>query len=387
MWSECRSDETDVLSNMKGQRGEWKDYSGRQTVLPEYPFLIVVPPTLVEQVTVECTRFLQAGSLDVVKITGGFEQHKEVWETLDKMGNTDACMRLYVASTTVSTVLICLRCGITWGRRLMVKHMGIGTWQALQSDSAYIHNLHGWGKPTTMPWMRAHERQTIFGRRYLGVAVDEAHGFRNVNKLYGAVRALREKTDIFIAMTATPVQTRPSVRAYDLCMCVCYEKLTSGVWTQNLWLIGKVIGLPGFSDANDRELDDMNKALARAKREDRKEMKATSEDDLEIELRGLVVGDADPESIEKRSQSTGAMWMTKIREKYEGAVIRRTVKSKDYIGQGISGLKPYEQHRCVIRLHEHEYEALEGIAEKAMNSEGFALQFASEVRQAFFVWF
>src|SRR6266571_1356554 len=69
MWSECRSDETDVLSNMKGQRGEWKDYSGRQTVLPEYPFLIVVPPTLVEQVTVECTRFLQAGSLDVVKIT------------------------------------------------------------------------------------------------------------------------------------------------------------------------------------------------------------------------------------------------------------------------------------------------------------------------------
>ena len=43
------------------------------------------------------------------------------------------------------------------------------------------------------------------------VAIDEAHGFRNVNKLYGAVRALRDKTDILVAMTATPIQTRPSV--------------------------------------------------------------------------------------------------------------------------------------------------------------------------------
>ena len=54
--------------------------------------------------------------------------------------------------------------------------------------------------------------ETIFGRRYLGVAIDEAHGFRNANKLYGAVRALRDKTDILVAMTATPVQTRPAVR-------------------------------------------------------------------------------------------------------------------------------------------------------------------------------
>jgi hypothetical protein len=58
--------------------------------------------------------------------------------------------------------------------------------------------------------MGREQKKTIFGRRYLGVAVDEAHSFRNVNKLFGAVRALRELTDIFVAMTATPVQTRPS---------------------------------------------------------------------------------------------------------------------------------------------------------------------------------
>lgn len=57
------------------------------------------------------------------------------------------------------------------------------------------------------------EDRTVFGQRYLALAVDEAHGFRNVNKLYGAVRALREKTDIFVAMTATPVQTRATASA------------------------------------------------------------------------------------------------------------------------------------------------------------------------------
>lgn len=55
-------------------------------------------------------------------------------------------------------------------------------------------------------------QDTVFGRRYLGIAIDEAHGFRNANRLFSAVRALRDQTDILVAMTATPVQTRPSVR-------------------------------------------------------------------------------------------------------------------------------------------------------------------------------
>jgi hypothetical protein len=65
-----------------------------------------------------------------------------------------------------------------------------------------VHKIPDQGVPTT-----------VFGLRYLGVAVDEAHGFRNVNKLYGAVRALRQQSDVLVAMTATPVQTRPSASA------------------------------------------------------------------------------------------------------------------------------------------------------------------------------
>jgi hypothetical protein len=57
------------------------------------------------------------------------------------------------------------------------------------------------------------EKKTVFGRRYLAVAVDEAHDFRNVNKLFGAVRALREKTEIMVATTVTPVEMRHLVSA------------------------------------------------------------------------------------------------------------------------------------------------------------------------------
>ena len=39
------------------------------------------------------------------------------------------------------------------------------------------------------------------------VVINKAHGFRNVNKLYGVVRALHDKTDILVAMMATPIQT------------------------------------------------------------------------------------------------------------------------------------------------------------------------------------
>lgn len=55
---------------------------------------------------------------------------------------------------------------------------------------------------------------TIYGRRFLAVAIDEAHAFRNRNKLHTAILALREKTDLLVAMTATPVQTRPAVSKF-----------------------------------------------------------------------------------------------------------------------------------------------------------------------------
>ena len=181
----------------------WSDYASRHTPQPDSPFLIVMLPALVEQVTLESAWFLMPGSLEIIKITGSVKQHNELWKKADEQSLAHSHMRLYIASTTVSVDLPQL----VWQEQLIM-HI-----YALTSDSAIIHQHHGWGKPRVNAHAKNMEGSTIFGRRYLVVAIDKVHAFRNVNKLYGAVWGIREKTNIFIAMAATPAQTRPAVSA------------------------------------------------------------------------------------------------------------------------------------------------------------------------------
>jgi hypothetical protein len=53
--------------------------------------------------------------------------------------------------------------------------------------------------------------KTVFGKQWTLAIIDEAHGFRNIKRAYRAAIGLRGTADNFIAMTATPVQTRPMV--------------------------------------------------------------------------------------------------------------------------------------------------------------------------------
>lgn len=54
--------------------------------------------------------------------------------------------------------------------------------------------------------------QTVFGRKWLLVAIDEAHVARKVNKAYVAGFQLRLRSHITVAMTATPIFTGLMVR-------------------------------------------------------------------------------------------------------------------------------------------------------------------------------
>jgi superfamily II DNA or RNA helicase len=53
--------------------------------------------------------------------------------------------------------------------------------------------------------------KTVFGKQWMLAIMDEAHSFRNVRRAYRAAIGLRGAADNFIAMTATPVQSRPMV--------------------------------------------------------------------------------------------------------------------------------------------------------------------------------
>lgn len=153
---------------------------------------------------------------------------------------------------------------------------------------------------------------------------------------------------------------------------------------QDLWNIGKAIGLLGFDDRYDHELDAMNKALAKAKREDRNQMKAMDEDEFNEKVVAFVAGEGEEEGVHVHTNFVSAQYMRMIREKYEGAVIRRTAYSVDYRGYSITGLEPYDEHKILVQLNEHEYEALERLVETAVDSETFVRRFASEVSQRIF---
>jgi hypothetical protein len=159
------------------------------------------------------------------------------------------------------------------------------------------------------------------------------------------------------------------------------------VRSQDLWNIGRAIGISGFKEDEEtnRELQQMTRDLARAKREDKK-MMSDDEERARSALHRVIQGKQDEGAIsdaqiavDHNFKKMNAQWMKVIRAKYQGVVIRRTVNSLDYAGRPISGLEPYDEHICLLKLHRHEYDALERLAEKTLNDESFAQRFSSEV--------
>jgi hypothetical protein len=156
---------------------------------------------------------------------------------------------------------------------------------------------------------------------------------------------------------------------------------------QDLWHIGKVVGLPGFKDDKntDEEIAEMKRDLARAKRDDKRMLMQHAAESRSA-LHRMFHGQNDEgavsavqQNIDENYHQANAKWMKIVREKFQGAVIRRTGKSLDYQGRSISGLEPYYEHICMLRLYTHEYDALETLAERSLDSETFAQRFSSEV--------
>jgi superfamily II DNA or RNA helicase len=53
--------------------------------------------------------------------------------------------------------------------------------------------------------------KTLYGLTYAGLVIDEAHGARNVGRQYSAFYQARTQSAFTVALTATPVTTRPLV--------------------------------------------------------------------------------------------------------------------------------------------------------------------------------
>jgi hypothetical protein len=133
--------------------------------------------------------------------------------------------------------------------------------------------------------------------------------------------------------------------------------------------------LSAFGAHADAEAKDMSTSLRAALTKDRKSRK-----DVDLSrniVRGITKGDTST-PVCSHFQATTLEWISKLRGRYAGIVIRRTVHSVDYSGKRISGLEPYMEHLLVLELYENEISNLHNLADSLVqNSTAGAAKFAA----------
>jgi hypothetical protein len=164
--------------------------------------ILVVPVALVDQVTLEFHRYLEFGAFDILPCLGTWPNRKVWWKDIWTKAQNPIGRRIVITTPNVRFFS-----SISYTRSICL--------QALQSDFDCVYLLPDSKKPSLSPVKKpsfaVHGTATIYGHKFLVAAIDEAHNCRNINKAYWATFALRENAEMAVAMTATPVTTRPSV--------------------------------------------------------------------------------------------------------------------------------------------------------------------------------
>lgn len=103
----------------------------------------------------------------------------------------------------------------------------------------------------------------------------------------------------------------------------------------------------------------MEKELRKTARQDRKER---SETEAATHVRGVLTGDQSSRTVTGKHSECVSRWISIIREKYRGAVLRRTGLSKTNTGELISGLSPVSEHNITFPLYPQEGRWMETLA-------------------------
>ncbi|KAG1763002.1 P-loop containing nucleoside triphosphate hydrolase protein [Suillus placidus] len=295
--------------------------------LPNLPVMLVVPANLVPQFTSELHRFLQRGTFDVLPYLATWSSRRTWWDDI-------------------------------WSRSMQPegRRIVITTPKALESDCDRIfeaNNLSPTKHPRQKTNYTADAPSTAYGREFLLGLADEAHNYRNIKKGYWAIFCLRSLCQAIVAMTATPITSRPL----------------------DVWNIGRCLGLELFGSTYDDEALKMVRQLRAAAAKDRKRFQQG--DRIATIIMGTVKGNTDVE-VPSLYRSQMLTWIGVIRERFTGIVIRRTIWSVDNHGTRISGLAPFQEHNLLVKLYSHEVDNLECIAKDLVEEGGArAAKFAS----------
>lgn len=103
-------------------------------------------------------------------------------------------------------------------------------------------------------------------------------------------------------------------------------------------------------------------------REVRRERQGRKEREGEIKLaRAFVKGHKSQTEERKDYKAILKTWIDKIRDGYKGSLIRRTIKSVDWLKRPISGLERYREYPLLLELTPEEHRAQNDLAEEIEN--------------------
>ncbi|KAF9455565.1 P-loop containing nucleoside triphosphate hydrolase protein [Collybia nuda] len=304
---------------------EENPYAGDRASLLEHdhPHLIAVPGTLLSQWEVEIKSIVKGGTFTILLYGSGKAYHDFFW-------GPD-------------------------GPYQKAKHSGvniliIAAHSALQQDFSL---LYAWKKPRTgdLPWKDPDPvknysdlvSNTLYGRRFLSVTLDEAQGFRNAGAKHSSVLLLRRQSLFFFALTATPLQTS----------------------TKDIAAIGRIIGIPHFltAQAFEQEKNDIS-FLRQAKKA--VEDVTDGEDMSELTLRQMTIAQ-------------------RMQTEFEGRVLRRTTDSKDWKGKVLIPLPPSKELRLVVKLTDREMDIISKLADDVSENMSAANSFLMVPSQSFYI--
>ncbi|KAG2359798.1 hypothetical protein BDR07DRAFT_1291359, partial [Suillus spraguei] len=169
--------------------------------IPDLPTVIMSPPSLQHQWMSEIQQYLRRAMFDVLPYICKYTARSQWWT-------------------------------MAWSKcqQPPIRHIILTTTNAAHDDAATVFvkdNRDSYGKPIASPRFERISPSTLFGRGYNVMFFDEAHCARKYDKVHIAARRLQERSHLMVAMTATPVTTKPT----------------------DLWIMGQLPGLPQFKDA------------------------------------------------------------------------------------------------------------------------------------------
>ncbi|KAG1838889.1 P-loop containing nucleoside triphosphate hydrolase protein [Suillus subluteus] len=152
--------------------------------IPDLPAVIMSPPNLQHQWMSEIQRYLRRATFDVLPYTGKHTARSQWWTMAWSKCQQPPIRRIILATTNAA------------------------------HDDATILFIEGdrnsYGQPMASPRFERTSPSTLFGRGYNVTFFDEAHCARKYNKVHIAARGLQERSHLMVAMTATPVTTKPT---------------------------------------------------------------------------------------------------------------------------------------------------------------------------------